>query len=1160
MRLQKCLTGDAKEAVEGLLIHPANVGHVIRTLAVRFGAPEMLIRSQIAKIRQVRPISEDDAKGFVKFATLIRNTVALFTASQVEQHIANPSLIDEIVVRLPLSYKRDWVRYRSRLRHYATLRDLDSWIDEEAQLLSMVDTSCNYSAPKSSRGQPKGVLLVTPQDEDAKQAESSEGVDEPEKIASQSLCLVCESAAHSAQKCPSLAEMSLGDRWRWVKESRVCFACLRKGHQLSKCRKKKQCVNDGCQHFHHPVLHDSTPSSTVKPTAEGDSPTVKPMLCLRADEAQVAFRILPVELIGPKGKSKVYALMDEGACTSMMDKGLAQKLGLHGDEDCLLLQWYDEKVTKEKATVVSCDIEGMGTGCKRLRLRNVRAIERLNLPQQSLVVDELVSKYPLLDGLPLIGYQNVKPLVLIGLNNAHLTFSRKTIDCSPDGPLAVQTPLGWVVYGPTGMPGVSQQKSSQMLVVHESKHDRRQQEDLEDLRNTVAEYLEFESFGVKYPTKALLSKDDERALTLLSRTTQFVDGHYQTGLLWKEDEGELPNNYETALRRLHGLRRRLSQRPGALQRYEEALMQYVDKRYARRLLEEEIRPRQQRDWFLPHFQVDQPAKNKIRVVFDAACKTQGKSLNTELLSGPDMNQPMTKVLLRFREGLVAVCADIREWFCQIRIAPSDRRSQRFLWQRFPQGPIEVYEMESMVFGSASSPCSAQYCKMVNAERLSGQYPEAARAVKEDFFADDFVKCFTSVEEAKRISKQVRRICQEGGFELRNFISNSPEVRKSFTDDESALKDMNLVGGEHREKILGMYWNVDSDEFLFDFKFHRVPKPVIEGQRTPTKRELLSIVMSVFDPFGFLANVLLNAKVILQDTWSMPLDWDDELPNEMNTRIQAWLECLKDASRFRVPRCHSEHLSTAQSLELHIFTDASETAMAAVAYWRVRVHDKVEVSFIMGKVKCAPKKVMSIPRLELQAAVFGARLRESILAGHSVKPSQTIMWSDSKTVILWIRSVKRQYKPFVAHRIAEILSLTEEGSWKWLESKMNPADDGTRVQLDLKCDSTCRWVVGPNFLRHDPSSWPADPDDLDRHEIDQETRSVVPVLLMTFAQPDLPDPARFSKYTYLIRSVAYLNRAINIFRAYNQPNKIVFPPAFPAAELMSAEKEVCRQAQ
>lgn len=165
--------------------------------------------------------------------------------------------------------------------------------------------------------------------------------------------------------------------------------------------------------------------------------------------------------------------------------------------------------------------------------------------------------------------------------------------------------------------------------------------------------------------------------------------------------------------------------------YADKITSYVENGYARRLTSHEAHIRDERTWYLPHFGVQTPHKpSKMRLVFDAAAKVDGISLNSALLTGPDLNQTLIKLLFLFRMRRVGICADIAEMFHQIEIQPSDRRSQRFLWRNEANDAIDTYEMRVMTFGATCSPTSAQYVKNVNASRFEDQYPDAVKAIRE----------------------------------------------------------------------------------------------------------------------------------------------------------------------------------------------------------------------------------------------------------------------------------------------------------------------------------------------------------------------------------------------------------------------------------------------
>jgi len=148
-------------------------------------------------------------------------------------------------------------------------------------------------------------------------------------------------------------------------------------------------------------------------------------------------------------------------------------------------------------------------------------------------------------------------------------------------------------------------------------------------------------------------------------------------------------------------------------------------------------------------------------------------------------------------------------------------------------------MISLIFGTI------RVKKNRNAEEYREQFPRAADAIIAHHYVDDLVICFTAEEEDMEICKQILEVHGYGGFKLRNFFWNS--------DTLQSVMNGYLQNQLSSEKVLGMYWNTQQDVFQYETKFHRIPKEVIYGDRVPTKRELLSIVMAIFNPFGLIAD-------------------------------------------------------------------------------------------------------------------------------------------------------------------------------------------------------------------------------------------------------------------------------------------------------------------
>lgn len=171
----------------------------------------------------------------------------------------------------------------------------------------------------------------------------------------------------------------------------------------------------------------------------------------------------------------------------------------------------------------------------------------------------------------------------------------------------------------------------------------------------------------------------------------------------------------------------------------------------------------------------------------------------------------------------------------------------------------------------------------------------------------------------------------------------------------------------------MWWNPHDDKFTFRTNFHKVNYEIIEGTKRPTKREVLKVIMSVFDPLGFLSNLMIQGKIILQDIWRSHIGWDDDVIDIINEKWKIWLRSVRKISEFSLPRQLTTFDRSRSTVQLHVFGDASELAYATVLYLRWQCNDKIKVSFVTAKTRVSPLKPTSIPRLELQAALIGARL-------------------------------------------------------------------------------------------------------------------------------------------------------------------------------------------
>ncbi|XP_065091227.1 uncharacterized protein LOC135712193 [Ochlerotatus camptorhynchus] len=232
-------------------------------------------------------------------------------------------------------------------------------------------------------------------------------------------------------------------------------------------------------------------------------------------------------------------------------------------------------------------------------------------------------------------------------------------------------------------------------------------------------------------------------------------------------------------------------------------------------------------------------------------------------------------------------------------------------------------------------------------------------------------------------------------------------------------------------------------------------------------------MCFFDPLGLLSPFTIHGKISVQHLWRSGCDWDDAINDDCWEMWKRWIAVLPEVENIWIARCYlGDSLSSAvESIEIHIFTDASEHAYGCVAYLRVVIDGAVRCILAMSRSKVAPLKCQSIPRLELMAAVLGARMGQTMIATHSLKIDRCVLWTDSRTVWSWIRSDQHKYKQFVAFRIGEILELTRATDWRWVPTKQNMADVLTKWHRGNDLESDGVWFTGAPFLHQPEDQWP-----------------------------------------------------------------------------------------
>ena len=571
---------------------------------------------------------------------------------------------------------------------------------------------------------------------------------------------------------------------------------------------------------------------------------------------------------------------------------------------------------------------------------------------------------------------------------------------------------------------------------------------------------------------------------------------------------------------------------------------------------------------------------------------------------------------------------------------------------------------------------------------AAKFPEAATAVKQNFYMDDYLESRPTLEGIESLAKDLIQLLSSGGFKLTKWISNAPLLadrlnifadlhhnRQTQLSLSSSIEDIdktrrntmssprqrtskstqlgssevsqaspryhttrhstlkvkaveNLTAVEKMSlgdavnnlpseakhatwpestknkqcedcpssasivspatpanpSVLGLRCNTDEDALIVS----RGTTPDLIG-KTITQRLVLSTVSSVFDPIGLIAPFTIHARLLLKQLWkSTGQQWDEEIPEDSQSKFLEWCSELENISKIAVPRAFFRKPNG--QYELHVFGDASAEAFAAVAYLRQPASKGDETSqtaFIIGKARVAPMKLLTIPKLELQAALLASRLKCFVEDSLTIPINKVNLWTDSTTVCQLIRSSASKHPIFVANRLSEILELTSVDQWKFVPGSLNPADSPTRGFPANRLNN-CSWIPGPSFLKEEfipdfevsTTSTATNPNSQfqaeeisssektclkeseeeeekeeekeeeekeKRHSAPTMHREIVSAALQANYKPQVIPWNRISNYNKLIRVFAYILRLLQSHYVFRQTRNVLHPEEYLAAE-------------
>ena len=1108
--LKTLLSENALACTAGIRVTGENYETLISTLKNRFEKPDLMKDKYLHQLINLHRVSEDAKHPALRkhHDYIMANIISLKSVG-VDIQMYGELLIPIIMKSLPHSVA---LKISEKMGNSRSLDEVMDTFLNHIENQERCESLTNVNKHSENR-KPQNPHKSRPYENGPRVSSAFSATSQPYK----NTCAFCMDHGHFVGNCPTV--VSVDDRLKIVKDNHLCYNCLKTGHNARRCPVRSTCQT--CRKKHHiaicfmrfpprePPLHSRqqqpvTRTSQQPPRPEGvsreyvsQSPSVNlstnthiynsthsgkrnTHICLQTGVCFIRNTVT-------NKVQKIRILFDQGSMHSYISAELAQFLELPiVGEERFEIQTFGSSDSKNMDTkIVNFQLERGNFKFKTNMYCAPYICQPLqNVPLSGPAFQEL-SALNLADPGVLYEKQlDVSMLVGCDLYWNFVDGDRFQTLC---GPKAVWSSLGYLLSGPLQ---ISRELNVNAMEFR-SRHyvnfisnislNETFSESKENIEFDLEKFHDVESLGISLPNS------DDTIMTEFENTVEYVaeEKRYQIRLPWKDNVfSKLPDNKWIAEKRLDSLLSRLNRmqnKPDSTlieqnicQEYQKIIHEQerdgiicklYDVNVSNKLnsVSEKNHLNFQVTSYLPHkCVIKDSVSTPVRVVFDGSVMGYNKmSLNKCLLKGPSLIADLSKLILQFRCKPVALTADISRAYLQIKVHPDDQNALRFLWKENgdPNEPLLIYKMLRLPFGLNCSPFLLQATLNHHFKQFSESHPVCS-LLESKFYMDDLVSAVKNESTAISMYDDSMQLMSLASMELKKWNTNSLPVRQYLKS-----QDPNIEFPDE-QSILGVKWDAVGDTLKCS-----IEKVIsLANTLSPSKRNILRIVAKVFDPMGLLSIFLLPAKRIFQELCKVKLSWDESLPENILSQWEKWVGFLAQMKDLKIHRylfhdCEFEE-GGPNSIEIHAFCDASMQAYTVVIY--AKVYDKygnAHVKFLISKTRVSPLKQLTLPRLELMAALLCVRLTNTVANFlNEMCISAIHFYSDSQNVLYWIKGEAKSWSIFVAHRLREIHAVSQPNQWHYVNTKVNPADFCTRVDWDISNEKLGTWFEGPKFLK------------------------------------------------------------------------------------------------
>ena len=1072
--LTSCCEGEAKKIAEGFKCTGANYKELYDSFKSSFGKPRLVIQSHINRILELESFKSHNLKSFLN---TLESSLRSLGEYKIDPENLSPVIVPLVETKMPRDVLTKWRKLISNQDDFSTAI-LISFLHERVECLPAHTSSTPHRDDKSHTSQTKEVKPKT-----------TSLLTTTAKSKSELSCKFCNKKGHIIDECRSFLPKSREEKVEFIKVRKICFRCLEDGHWSKFCPKPKEC--EKCHKRHPTNLHFdqpqpqpqkakqewSQPIKSEKPNddkQEKQENVSKTTISTVSSSQQTLLKTCEIMAVG-KGKSSfIRALLDDGSQNTWISQQTVDELNLpikgYGtfQVSVAFKQGYDPP---QKFPIVEVDLT-TSTG----ELFTVEALVRS---------EPLCADVQSVDFVPQERFKHLKNLVIadayprgeeavdlvIGGDYSETIRTGNRKKAGPHQPIAVETLFGWILGGPCIMTATNTTRCYKVASTP-----------FAGIEMQIKKFYEAETLPQE-KQEAKSFREQVRS----NMTYDPLEQRYTVSIPYTERVKELQSNKELAYAMSKKQEKKLTANP----KVESMSKDYFNVQLENGMIEEVLQddPCSQKHYlpWHPVVREDHPT-TPCRNVMNASQKdSAGLSLNQCQSAGPNLLPDVCGLALNFRNSPIGTIMDISKMFLNIRISEDQKDLHRF----FAYG--KTLRQAMLLFGEASSPYLALETVLYHADymEMANRFKLAAETVRKFLYMDDAITGSNSVAEGVQLIEEMIAFFESMHLKVHKINSSSKEVLKAF--------DPELLENTTQTSVLGIEWDTENDTLAL--------KPLDVKNDCDTKRKFLATLASIYDPLGFHAPLTCWGKMIMQNLWALLSEWDKKIPDDIQKEIAEWTKATNQIPK--VPR----HWGTID--EVHIFCDASEKALAAVAYGASN-KGMGPAHLMLAKTRVKPLKAMTIPRMELQGAVLAANMAEFIKKQLGIQ--KFYFWTDSAVALGWIRSESSKYKVFVGNRTKLIQEKTNKEDWRWVPGIENPADIPSRGTWPLNKEQMKLWLNGPEFINN--GCYPEQPQT--KAPTEECKKTTVQAVTVEKPKPII-DMNRFSSINRLLNTTAYVFR-------------------------------------